>query len=180
VLDAGQAVAYNVTGQDIISHLNKLSVDLRTHTADVVQRGLDDLRTIAADVVQRGLDALEQRRLEEMELLQSNLSTASSTFVSTVLRRLQVMRVTAPYSIPPLPLPQRQPYAWPRVPAGQGGTREDEVSGYETAVPWLQQHVAPPGVAVLDKHSEDWLSWCVHQGGFQGGLGGTAAHMFTC
>lgn len=57
-------------------------------------------------------------------------------------------------------------FKWPKVDkpssgnkaATTGGTVEDEIQGYSTAVPWLQKHVCPDGIRAVLKYQEGWLT----------------------
>ena len=106
--------------------------------------------------------AFERLHTASEDHVECRLSDASSTILSTVVRRLGCTMVEGlPYRDPAPPISTRPPFAWPRMGTANGRSREDEVSGYASAVRWVQKHVAPAGVAVLDKHLEEWLSWCV-------------------
>jgi hypothetical protein len=99
---------------------------------------------------------------EKEEVLECNVSRVSSSMLGKIAERVQrpVVKGGA-FSMPPPSQRMYGSHAWPLVPDGQGGFRQDERGGYPAAKAFWQDHVVPTGLRIVIKNKPDWMRWQV-------------------
>jgi hypothetical protein len=95
------------------------------------------------------------QRDERLSDLSIKISNASKTHLDQLLARKKIeIRRSCMYPEVHSLHPYQPPlFGWPLNAAG----KETEVPGYPAALEWLQQHVCPKGIVMVDKHSEAWI-----------------------